>query len=44
MYPVDLIGSIFHLLCIDGEAKLPNVEGLPVRVLPTSEDGVLSKA
>ena len=42
VYPVDLIGSIYQLMGIDGEAKLPNPEGLPVRVLPTSEEGVKS--
>jgi hypothetical protein len=40
VYPVDLIGSMYELLGIDGDAKLPNPQGLDLRVLPTAADGV----
>jgi hypothetical protein len=40
VYPCDLIGSIYELLGIDLNAKLPHPEGLTVRVVPTAEDGV----
>jgi hypothetical protein len=42
VYPVDLIGSMYELLGIDGDAKLPNPQGLDLRVLPTLADGVRS--
>ncbi|HTY89412.1 MAG TPA: DUF1501 domain-containing protein [Candidatus Acidoferrum sp.] len=42
VYPVDLIGSMYQLLDIDGNAKLPNPEGLDLRVLPTVADGAKS--
>jgi hypothetical protein len=42
VYPVDLIGSMYELLGINGDAKLPNPEGLDLRVLPTVADGVKS--
>jgi Protein of unknown function (DUF1501) len=42
VYPVDLIGSIYSLMGIEGTAKLPNPEGLPTRVLPTAEETVKS--
>ncbi|MCC6353897.1 MAG: DUF1501 domain-containing protein [Verrucomicrobiae bacterium] len=34
VYPVDLIGSIYDLLGIDGNAKLPHPQGLAVTVMP----------
>ena len=34
VYPVDLIGTMYDLLGIDTEAKLPHPLGLPARVLP----------
>jgi hypothetical protein len=34
VYPVDLIASMYELLGIDGNAKLPNPQGLDLRVLP----------
>jgi uncharacterized protein (DUF1501 family) len=37
VYPVDLIGSIYHLLGIDGKAKLPHPRGLDVSVLASGE-------
>jgi hypothetical protein len=40
VYPVDLIGSIYELLGIDPNAKLPHPQGLNARVMPTAEDGV----
>jgi uncharacterized protein (DUF1501 family) len=42
VYPVDLIGSIYAQLGIEATAKLPNAEGLPLRVMPTPEEGVKS--
>ncbi|HXF09660.1 MAG TPA: DUF1501 domain-containing protein, partial [Desulfuromonadaceae bacterium] len=42
VYPADLIGSIYSLMGIDADAKLPNPEGLPVRVMPSTEDGTKS--
>jgi hypothetical protein len=42
VYPVDLIDSMYELLGIDGDAKLPNPQGLDLRVLPTAADGVKS--
>ena len=35
VYPVDLIGSMYELLGIDGNAKLPHPQGLDVTVLPS---------
>ncbi len=40
VYPCDLIGSIYELLGIDPDGKLPNSQGLDVRVTPTAADGV----
>jgi hypothetical protein len=40
VYPCDLIGSIYELLGIDTDAKLPNPEGLDIRVTPTAADGI----
>ena len=37
VYPADLIGSIYHLLGIDGKAKLPHPRGLDVSVLASGE-------
>jgi len=42
VYPVDLIGSIYELLGIDGDAKLQNPYGLDSRVMPTADEGVKS--
>ena len=42
VYPVDLIGSIYELLGIDGHAKLPNPSGLDTRVMPTADEDVKS--
>jgi hypothetical protein len=36
VYPVDLLASIYELLGIDGDAKLPNPRGLDLRVLPST--------
>jgi len=40
VYPVDLIASMYELLGIDPEAKLPHPQGLTVGVLPSVADGV----
>ena len=39
VYPQDLIGSIFELMGIDPDAKLPNTRGLDLQVMPSSGDG-----
>jgi uncharacterized protein (DUF1501 family) len=40
VYPADLIGSVYGLLGIDPDGKLPNPLGLDARVTPTAADGV----
>jgi len=40
VYPVDLLGSMYELLGIDPNAKLPHPLGLDTHVLPTAADGV----
>lgn len=40
VYPVDLIGSIYTLMGIDPEGKMPNPMGLDIPVLPTAEEKV----
>jgi len=40
VYPCDLIGSIYELLGIDPDGKLPNSQGLDVQVTPTVADGI----
>jgi len=42
VYPVDLIGSIYQLLGIDGNGKLPNPYGSDTRVMPTTDESVKS--
>jgi hypothetical protein len=42
VYPVDLISSLYQQLGIDGDARLPNPQGLDLRVLPTPAEGVKS--
>ncbi len=37
VYPRDLIGSMYELLGIDPDGRLPNPRGLDVRVLPPAE-------
>jgi len=39
VYPVDLIGSMYDLLGIDSNAKLPHPQGLDVRVTASAADG-----
>ncbi|AQT67875.1 hypothetical protein STSP2_01027 [Anaerohalosphaera lusitana] len=39
VYPKDLIGSMYTLLGIDPDGKLPNPRGLDVKVMPRSEKG-----
>jgi hypothetical protein len=38
--PSDLIGSIYELLGIDPEAKLPHPQGLDARVLQAGANGL----
>jgi hypothetical protein len=40
VYPADLIGSMYELLGIDPDGKLPHPTGLQARVLPTASDGL----
>jgi uncharacterized protein (DUF1501 family) len=40
VYPCDLIASMYELLGIDTDAKLPHPLGLDVRVTPTAAEGV----
>jgi hypothetical protein len=40
VYPSDLIGSMYELLGIDTNAKLPHPQGLQVHVTPTADEGV----
>jgi hypothetical protein len=40
VYPVDLIGSIYELMGIDPEGKMPNPMGLDIPVLPTADEKV----
>ncbi len=42
VYPCDLIASMYELLGIDLNAKLPHPQGLDVRVAPTAAEGVKS--
>src|SRR5581483_7840512 len=42
VYPVDLIGSIYAQMGIEPMMKLPNPEGLPTFVMPSSTDGIQS--
>ncbi|MBI1896025.1 MAG: DUF1501 domain-containing protein [Acidobacteria bacterium] len=39
VYPLDLLGSIYELLGIDPEAKLPHPMGLAAPVMPAAADG-----
>jgi len=40
VYPCDLIASMYELLGIDPDGKLPHPQGLDVRVTPTAAEGV----
>jgi hypothetical protein len=40
VYPADLIGSLYELIGIDPEAKLPHPQGLDVRVMPASGENL----
>jgi hypothetical protein len=42
VYPVDLLGSIYHLAGIDPTAKLPHPMGLEAHVLPSAAEGAKS--
>jgi hypothetical protein len=40
VYPCDLIGSMYEMLGIDPDAKLPHPQGLTARVTPSAADNV----
>jgi len=40
VYPCDVLGSIYALLGIDPDGKLPNPQGLDARVTPSAAEGV----
>jgi len=40
VYAADLIGSMYELLGIDPDAKLPHPDGIEVHVTPTASEGV----
>jgi len=40
VYPADLIASMYELLGIDPEGKLPHPMGLATRITPTAADGL----
>ncbi len=42
VYPVDLLGSIYHLAGIDARARLPHPMGFEAHVLPDRSEGVKS--
>ncbi len=42
VYPVDLLGSIYHLAGIDPAATLPHPMGIEAHVLPSASEGVKS--
>ena len=42
VYPVDLLGSIYHLAGIDANARLPHPMGFEAHVLPSAAEGVKS--
>jgi len=42
VYPVDLLGSIYHLAGIDPNARLPHPMGAEAHVLPAASEGVKS--
>ncbi len=44
IYPHDLIGSIYELMGIDPDGRLPNPKDLDLPLLPTHEDGITSGA
>jgi hypothetical protein len=40
VYPCDLLGSIYELLGIDPDGKLPNPQGLDLHPTPTAAEGI----
>ena len=42
MYPCDVIGSMYELLGIDPNAKLPHPQGLAVTATPSATDKALT--
>ena len=43
VHPADLIGSIYEMLGIDPDGKLPNPRGLDVKILPGDGKGRLTE-
>jgi len=39
VFPADLIGSMYELLGIDPDGRMPNRRGMAIKVLPTAEPG-----
>jgi hypothetical protein len=39
VYPCDLIASLYELMGIDPDGRLPHPQGLPVHVVPSAADG-----
>jgi hypothetical protein len=42
VYPADLLGSMYQLLGINADARLPHPEGQPVKVVASADEGVKS--
>ena len=42
MYPVDLVGSMYELLGIEAQGKLPHPQGQLATVLPSAAEGAKS--
>jgi uncharacterized protein (DUF1501 family) len=42
VYPCDLLAGIYEQMGIDTGSKLPNPEGLDIRVTPTAADGIVT--
>jgi hypothetical protein len=42
VHPCDLLAALYELLGIDLDARLPNPEGLDLRVTPTAADAISS--
>jgi hypothetical protein len=40
VYPCDLLGSIYELMGIDPDGKMPNAQGIVAVVTPAEGDGV----
>ena len=42
VYPCDVIGSVYHLMGIDGKALLPNAQGEKLIAMPTAAEKIPS--